>query len=138
VYGIASVFLQGSSWERVWEATVQLLNPVSSDPAGTGIYFTVEAVVHHKFQAQHCLSCLQWLLPSRTILASQDLRYSCWYVCESYNKAKRWTVPCRNGRWQRRKGCWGSETPCLHGVSCESVDWNPYSSIGFARQCGFN
>jgi len=34
------------------------------------------------------------------------------------------------------KGYWGSETPRLHGVSCESVDWNPYSSIGFTRQCG--
>ena len=25
---------------------------------------------------------------------------------------------------------------CLHGVSRASLDWNPYSSIGFARQCG--
>jgi len=53
-----------------------------------------------------------------------------------YNKAKRWTVPFRNGCWQCWKGCWESETPRLHGVSCESVDWNPYSSIGFAWQCG--
>ena len=52
------------------------------------------------------------------------------------NKAKGWTVPFRNGSWQCWKGCRESETPCLHGVSCASVDWNPYSSIGFARQCG--
>jgi len=25
----------------------------------------------------------------------------------------------------------------LHAVSCASVDWNSYSSIGFARQCGY-
>jgi len=75
-------------------------------------------------------------------MAPQYIRYSCWYVFESifgplstYNKAKKWTVPIRNGCWQCWKGCWGSETPRLHGVSCESVDWNPYSSIGFARQC---
>jgi hypothetical protein len=55
----------------------------------------------------------------------------------TYNKAKRWTVPpYRIGCWQCWEGCWGSETPSLHGVSCASVDWNPYSSIGFARQCG--
>jgi hypothetical protein len=54
----------------------------------------------------------------------------------TYNKATRWTVPLRNGCWQCWKGCWGSETPHLHGVSCKSMDWNPYSSIGFARQCG--
>jgi hypothetical protein len=55
----------------------------------------------------------------------------------TYNKAKRWTVPFRNDCWQCWKGCWKSKTPRLHGVSCESsVDWNPYSSIGFARQCG--
>ena len=53
-----------------------------------------------------------------------------------YNKAKRWTVPFRNGCWQCWKGCWGSVTPRLYGVSCGSVDWNPYSSIGFAWQCG--
>jgi hypothetical protein len=39
-------------------------------------------------------------------------------------------------RRQCWNGCWELETPRLHGVSCESVDWNPYSSIGFARQCG--
>ena len=53
-------------------------------------------------------------------------------------KAKRWAVPFRNGCWQCWKGYWGSETPRLHGVSCESVDWNnnPYSSIGITQQCG--
>ena len=25
----------------------------------------------------------------------------------AYKKAKRWTVPCRNGCWQCWKGCWG-------------------------------
>ena len=52
----------------------------------------------------------------------------------TYNKAKRYS-PLQ--KWKCWKGCWGSETPRLHSVSCESsVDWNPYSSIGFARQCG--
>ena len=64
---------------------------------------------------------------NRLHMASQDTRtrYSGWYVCESdlshslltYNKAKRWTVSFRNGCWQCWKGCWGSETPRLHGVS---------------------
>ena len=43
-----------------------------------------------------------------------------------FNKAKRWTVPYRSGCCRECwKGCWGSETPRLHGVSCASVDWNP-------------
>jgi len=42
----------------------------------------------------------------------------------------------RNGCWQCWKECWGSKTPRLHGVSPASVDWNPYGSIGFTRQCG--
>jgi len=50
-------------------------------------------------------------------------------------KAKRWTVPLKFSCWQCWKGYWGSKTPRLYGVSCESVDWNPYSSIGFTRQC---
>ena len=83
---------------------------------------------------------------NRLHMASQDTRtrYSGWYVCESdlshslltYNKAKRWTVSFSNSCRHCWKGCWKSETPRLHGVSYVCVDWNPYSSIGFTRQCG--
>jgi len=52
----------------------------------------------------------------------------------TYNKAKWWTVPFRNGCWQCWKGYWGSEASRQNGVSCASVDWNPYSTIGFTRQ----
>jgi len=42
-----------------------------------------------------------------------------WATTPYYTKAKRWTVPFKNGCWQCWKGCWESETPRLHGVSCE-------------------
>jgi hypothetical protein len=85
-----------------------------------------------------CSETLPAKQTTRVHMASQDIRYSCWYVCESdlghslltYNKAKRWTVPF--SCWQCWKGYWGSKTPRHHGVSWESVDWNPYYLIGRA------
>ena len=41
----------------------------------------------------------------------------------------------RNFRSKFLCATWESKTPRRNGVSCVSVNWNPYSSIGFVRQC---
>ena len=82
-------------------------------------------------------------IATRVHMVSQDIRYSCWYVCQSdlvrslliTTRQKRWTVPLRNGCWQCRKGyLFGVRDTMpswLSWRSCESVDWNPYSSIKY-------
>ena len=74
---------------------------------------------------------------------SEDICYSGWYVCESELGHALLTTRQRDGQSPSKmavgsvktfnttnshfclKWCWESETPRLHGVSCESVDWNP-------------
>jgi len=39
----------------------------------------------------------------------------------SYDRAKKWTILCKNGWWQCSRGFWWSRTQLLLGVSCANV-----------------
>ena len=41
-----------------------------------------------------------------------------------------------NGCGSVAKNVGGHRHHVSYGVPCTSVDWNPYSAIGFVRQCG--
>ena len=76
-----------------------------------------------------------WLL--KTLYATPAGMYASQIWATPYiQQGKEMDSPLQKWLLAVLKGYWGSETPRLHGVSCESVDWNPYSSIGFTRQCG--